>query len=164
MSAFWDTLQQPEYVHVLLNHLPLTGLFAAWLCLVGALVIRHRGTALVGLLLVSLFALSAWPTYEYGQQGYDRVYSMADRDGDAWLKAHRELAERWIWLYFVTAGLGVAGMVAGWRRPKWLWAATLAVILLALGSMLAGTVIADYGGRVRHGEFRNGPAPSVPDG
>ena len=31
-------LQQPEYVHVLINHLPLTGLFAALLCLIGALI------------------------------------------------------------------------------------------------------------------------------
>ena len=35
-------LQQPEYVHVLINHLPLTGLFAALLCLIGALITRKR--------------------------------------------------------------------------------------------------------------------------
>lgn len=164
MSSFLDTLQQPEYVHVLLNHLPLSGLFAAWSCLVAAVVLRSRTTALVGLLLVSLFSLSAWPTYVYGQRGYDRVYAMADRDGDAWLKEHRELAERWIWLYLVTGGLGIAGTVAGWKRPKWLLAAKLAVAILALSSLVAGAVIADHGGRVRHGEFRNGPPPAEPDG
>jgi hypothetical protein len=35
-------LQQPEYVHVLISHLPLTGLFAARLCVIVALKTRNR--------------------------------------------------------------------------------------------------------------------------
>ena len=42
MSIFLKNLQQPEYVHVLLNHLPLTGLFAA------ALASGQRRLALIG--------------------------------------------------------------------------------------------------------------------
>ncbi len=159
MKEFLETLQQPEYVHVLLNHLPLTGLFAAWLCLAAALVTGNRVTALVGLSLVSLFALSAWPTYVYGQRGFDRVLSMADDAGAGWLKQHEELAEDWLWLYMVTAAAGVAGIAASWKWPKVLRGAVVAVLLLAGGSLLAGAVIAENGGKVRHSEFRNGPPP-----
>ena len=147
-------LHQPEYVHVLINHLPLTGLFAALLCLIGALVTRSRAALYLGMALVSLFALSAWPVSEYGEDGYDRVYSMADEAGGAYLKQHKELAERWTWVFYVTAAAGAAGMVAGWKWPKCLWATACAVALLTAGSLAAGTVIADYGGKVRHPEFR----------
>jgi hypothetical protein len=76
-------LQQPEYVHVLINHLPLTGLFVALVGLIGALILRNRAAIYLGMGMVSLFALSAWPVFEYGEGGYDRVYSMADDAGGA---------------------------------------------------------------------------------
>jgi hypothetical protein len=147
-------LQQPEYVHVLINHLPLTGLFAALLCLIGALVTRNRAAIYLGMALVSVFALSVWPVSEYGEDGYDRVYSMADDAGGTYLKQHKELAERWTWVFYVTAAVSAVGMVAGWKWPKCLWATAFAVALLTTGSLCAGAVIADYGGKVRHPEFR----------
>lgn len=155
-----ESLGQPEYVHVLINHLPLTGLFAALLCLIGALVARKRAAILLGMGLVSLFSLSAWPVYVYGEQGYDRVYSMVGEAGDAYLKQHRELAERWVWLFYATGAAGAAGIVAGWKWPKCLGTAAAGLTILAAVSLVAGAVIADYGGKVRHREFRNGPPPN----
>jgi hypothetical protein len=159
VSGFLQGLREPEYVHVLLNHLPLVGLFAALLCLLTGLVSRSRTALFLGLGLVSLFALAAWPVAEYGEQGYDRVLSMADDEGQAYLSRHRELADKWIWLYYVTAGAGALAMVAGWKWPKTLWAASLGIALSCSASLVAGGFIADCGGRVRHREFRHGPPP-----
>jgi hypothetical protein len=157
MNDIVKSLQQPEYVHVLLNHLPLTGLFVALLGLTVGLVLRRRELLFLGLALTSLFALSAWPVSEYGEEGYDRVLSMSDDDGRACLQRHRELAARWVFLYYVTAGAGAITMVAGWKWPKSLWVASLLVALLCAGSLSAGAVIAKWGGRVRHREFRPEP-------
>ena len=156
-------LGQPEYVHVLLNHLPLTGLFAALLCLIGGLIARKRPATFLAMGLVGLFSLSAWPVYVYGEEGYDRVYSMADDDGDTYLDLHKEMAERWIWVFYVTAAASAVGIVAGWKWPKCLWAAAAAAAVLTVVSLSAGTVIAEYGGKVRHPEFRNGPLPASPN-
>ncbi len=160
MESFFKALERPEYVHVLINHLPLTGLVAALLGLGCAWVLGNRAGIFVGLVLVSLFALSAWPVSEYGEAGFDRVLSMADDDGAAYLKHHRDLADRWVWLFYVTAGAGAAAVVAGWKWPKALRLFSVAVTLLALASLLAGAVIAECGGKVRHREFRTGPAPA----
>lgn len=159
MSDFLQELKQPEYVHVLINHLPLTGLFAAILALIGSLIIRSRSAVFLGMVLVGLFALSAWPVYFYGEKGYDRVYAMTGDEGDAYLKRHRELAERWVWLYYVTAAVAAVGIAASCKWPRVQSPAALVLVLLALGSLVAGGVIADYGGRIRHPEFRNGPPP-----
>jgi hypothetical protein len=154
-----DIFQKPEYVHVLINHLPITGLFAALLCLVGALILRKRAAVFLGLVLVTLFAASAWPVYDYGQEGYDRVYSMADAEGDANLERHRALAEKWIWLFYVTAGAGAIAAVIGYRWPKGLTPMAATVAALAVSSLVAGAVIADSGGKVRHPEFRRTCCP-----
>jgi hypothetical protein len=159
MNGWLKMLQQPEYVHVLLNHLPLTGLFAAWLGLVVGLFLRKRELLILGLALTSLFSLSAWPVTEFGEQGYDRVLSMSDDDGRASLERHRDLAARWVFLYYLTAGLGAVAMAVGWKWPKSLWTASLAVALLCVASLSAGAIIARWGGMVRHREFRPDPLP-----
>ncbi len=164
MSPLLRDLQRPECVHVLLNHLPLTGLVAALLGLTGCLALRNRAALSLGMGLVSLFSLSAWPVYVYGEQGYNRVYSMADQEGDAYLDRHKELGERWIWLFYLTAGAGALGMAAGWRWPKCQRALALATAVLAAGSLIAGAVIASAGGKVRHPEFRNRPPPAAHSG
>ncbi len=156
-----EGLRQPEYVHVLINHLPLTGLFVALLGLLGSLALRNRPGVLASMGLVTLLSLSAWPVYVYGEAGYDRVYSMADDDGGAYLSRHKTLAERWIWLFYLTAATGALGVAVGWKRPKCLVAISCATALLAIASLVAGAIIADFGGKVRHPEFRHGPPPAL---
>ena len=159
MASFWTALDQPEYVHVLLNHLPLTGLFVAVLFLAAAVVINRRPALFLGLALVSLMALTAWPVSIFGEHAYDRVLSMSDTAGEAWLKHHAQLAHHWIFVYYLTSFLGMAAMFAGWKRPGILRTASLVVVLMALGALVAGTIIAESGGKIRHREFRYGPPP-----
>ena len=160
MSDFLKALQQPEYVHVLLNHLPLAGLFAALLSLIGALLFRNRVAIFIGLTLVMLFSLSVWPVTAYGEKAYDRVLAMTDDDGAAYLARHRELADRWVFLYYVTAAAAVAAGVTGAKWPRFLPAAGWVTAALVAGSLVAGAVIADCGGKIRHREFRYGPPPA----
>ena len=155
-------LDQPEYVHAITNHLPLIGLLVAMLALIAALVTRDRTATLIGLALVCLFALSAWPVYHYGEEGYDRVLSMADDAGGKFLDHHKALAERWIFLYFVTAGVAGLGFMLAWKWPRTLVYSSLLALVLAAASLAAGMVIAKAGGAVRHREFRFQPPPRAP--
>lgn len=156
-------LSQPEYVHVLLNHFPLIGLLVAVLALAAGLAARNRTAIFIGLALVALMALSAWPVSAYGEAGYDRVLSMADDDGQAFLRYHQMLAERWVFLYYLTAGVAALGFALGWKWPRLLTPISLLAILLAAASLSAGAFIAQAGGAVRHREFRQGPPPAVPE-
>ena len=83
IDSIFRGLRQPEYVHVLLNPLPVYGLLISWIGLVIAVVLKSRRAQVVTLLLVFVSSLSAWPVYEFGEQAYDRVLSMADNDGEA---------------------------------------------------------------------------------
>jgi hypothetical protein len=46
--------------------------------------------------LVMLSAASAWPVYQYGEAGYDRVKAVVDEDGDKWLEEHMRRGEQLI--------------------------------------------------------------------
>jgi hypothetical protein len=155
-------LDQPEYLHVTLNHFPSIGLIVAILVLGIGLAARNRGVTLAGLALVVLLCLSVWPVYHYGEAGYDRVLSMSDEAGGAYLDYHKALAERWVFLYFVTAAVAALGLLSAWRARRWLTLCSTLTLILEIASLVAGMFISEVGGEIRHREFRRGPLPAKP--
>jgi hypothetical protein len=158
-EALLRDLRQPEYIHVLLNPLPVYGLLVGWVGLLIALVLRNRRAQIATLTLVLLSSVSAWPVYEFGQQGYDRVLSMADEDGQAWLDEHEARAEKLIYIFYLLVALSAIAITVPFRWPKSSVPLAVAVILLGAVTLGTGGYIGYAGGRVRHREFRNEPPP-----
>jgi hypothetical protein len=154
-------LHQPEYVHVLLNPLPVYGVFIGWIALIAALLSKSRRALIVALILVFMTSISAWPVFEFGQQGYDRVLAMTDDDGHAWLDQHEERAERVIYVFYSLAALSIAAILVPLRWPKSSNPLAVAVVLLGAAALASGCYIAYAGGKIRHREFRNEPAPPI---
>ena len=154
-------LRQPEYVHVLLNPLPVYGLLVSWIALVAALISRSRRALIVTLLVVFITSISAWPVYEFGQQAYDRVLAMSDDDGHGWLDEHEERAEKVIYIFYTLAALSVAAIIIPLRWPKSAVPLAITVVLLGALALGCGCYIAYAGGKVRHREFRSEPAPPI---
>ena len=152
-------LRQPEYIHLLINPLPIYGLLMGWIGLVIALSLKSRHAQVATLTLVLITSASAWPAYEFGEQAYDRVLSMADEDGKAWLDAHQDRAEDLIWIFYALAGLSAIAIAAPIKWPKSSTPLVIAVICLGAATLGAGGYIAYAGGKIRHREFRNEPPP-----
>lgn len=152
--------RQPEYLHVLLNPLPVYGLAIGLIGLIAALILRSRAAQIVTLFLVLVSAGSAWPVYQFGEQGYDRVLSMSDDDGHAWLDEHQHRAEQLIPLFYALAVLAAAAVFAPMKWPR--TSAPLGILVTLLGVLVLGLggYIAYAGGKIRHKEFRTGPPPT----
>ena len=157
--ALLRDLRQPEYIHVLLNPLPVYGLLTCLIGLVIALILKSRRAQIATLALVLISSASAWPVYEFGQQGYDRVLSMADEDGQAWLDEHKERGEDLIWIFYALAALSAIAIAAPIKWTKSSIPLAVAVIVLGAVALGSGVYIAYAGGRVRHREFRNESPP-----
>jgi len=161
MDGFLRGLRQPEYVHVLLNPLPVYGLLVSWIGLIAALISKSRRAHIVTLILVFITSISAWPVYEFGEQGYDRVLSMTDDDGHAWLDEHQERGQKLIYLFYLVSALSVAAIIIPLRWPKSSIPLAVAVVLFGAIALGSGCYIAYAGGKIRHREFRNQPAPPI---
>ena len=159
MDSILHGLRQPEYVHVLLNPVPVYGLLVSWIGLIIAFFLKSRRAQIATLALVFMCALSAWPVYEFGQQAYDRVLSMTDEDGERWLDEHQHRGEDLIWVFYALAVLSAAAIALPIKWPK--SSAPLLITVLVLGAVTlgAGGYIAYAGGKIRHREFRNEPPP-----
>ena len=161
MDGFLRGLRQPEYVHVLLNPLPVYGLFVSWIALIAALISKSRRAHIVTLILIFVTSISAWPVYEFGEEGYDRVLAMTDDDGHAWLDEHQARGQKLIYVFYALAVLSAAAIVVPLRWPKSSVPLALVVVLLGAAALGSGCYIAYAGGKIRHREFRNEPAPPI---
>jgi disulfide bond formation protein DsbB len=152
--------RQPEYIHVLINPIPVYGLGLGLIGLIVALFLHSRPAKIATLAIVLISAGSAWPVYEFGEQGYDRVLSMSDEDGRAWLNEHQARAERLIFCFYIVAALSLVAIIAPMKWPR--SSVLLAMIVLVCGAACLGLggYIAYAGGKIRHREFRNEPPPA----
>ena len=159
IDGFLRGLRQPEYVHVLLNPLPVYGLLVSWIALIAALISKSRRAHIVALILVFITSISAWPVYEFGEEGYDRVLTMTDDDGHAWLDEHQARGQKLIYVFYALAILSAAAIVVPLRWPKSSVPLALAVVVLGATALGSGFYIAHAGGKIRHRECRNEPPP-----
>lgn len=161
MNQFFQHLSDPEYVHVLINPIPVYGLAIGVLTLVIGLFFRVRGALVPALIAIAFSGLMAWPVYDYGEKSYDRVYSMVNTEGDAWLNTHMHRAEKLIYVFYALAALAIAAVLLPTKWPKLGTSLAIATLLLSLITLGLGGWIAYAGGKIRHPEFRspNEPAP-----
>ena len=159
IDAILRDFRQPEYIHVLINPLPIYGLAMGLLGLIVAFFLRSRRAQIVTLIVVLVSAASAWPVYEFGEQAYDRVLTMADEPGQAWLDEHRDRGEDCIWFFYGLAVLSTVALVAPRKWPSSATPLVASVILLGAVTLGFGGYIAYAGGKIRHREFRNVPPP-----
>lgn len=166
-QTFWELvrshLRQPEYLHVLVNPLPVYGLALGALALVIAMLQRSRAAQVTALALIFLSAISAWPTIHYGEKSYDTIESLSEKPGYQWLDAHAQRGKRAEPAFYILAALAAVALSLPRKLPStavWLNAITLAG---ALAVLALGIWVAYAGGQVRHREFRYGRPPE-PEG
>jgi hypothetical protein len=162
MSAFFHALNQPEYVHALLNPLPVYGLALGLIALLVALFLKNRSAQIPALIIIFIAAASAWPVAYFGHEGYDPVLSMSDETGGAWLKVHEHRADILVWFDYALALLALIAIFLPRKFPKAQISLAILIVILAFVCLAGGGYAAYAGGKIRHREFRNEPPPPMP--
>lgn len=152
-------MSNPLYLHALLNRLPEMGLGIGLLELLGGLIFRSRGICRGSLIVIFLCAASAGPVLWTGQKGYNAIYFSIEPSDRAWLDAHMHYAEKWAIGFYLLAVVALAAWISSlwWSRVESYL--TWSALLLGAGMFIAAGYISYLGGRIRHEEFREGPAP-----
>ena len=151
--------QPPEYVHVLLNPLPVYGLAVGVLALGAALLARSKPAQAIALAIIVVSSASDWLVTHYGENAYARIRQQSDEAGQRWLDEHMERAHKLVYVFYATALLGIAAMVSQRKFPKAATPLTVITLVLGAASLAAGGWISKAGGQIRHPEFRTQSAP-----
>jgi hypothetical protein len=155
-----DILKKPEYIHVLLNHLPIYGTMLGTLALAISLVLRSRAAQITALILTLVAGVSSYPVFVTGQRAYKTIRGVSDDAGADWLDEHMDRAEKTIGAFYFLALLALAGLLVPIKWSK--SAVPLAALTLVVAILCSGIAIyiAQPGGRIRHPEFRPSETPT----
>ena len=107
-----DLLKKPEYIHVVLNHLPIYGTILGALALAISLILRSRASQITALTLTLIAGGSAYPVFVSGQRAYKTIRGLSDDAGADWLDEHMDRAEKTIGAFYLMAALAAAGLLA----------------------------------------------------
>lgn len=152
-------LQQPEYLHTLLNPVPIYGLALGLLGLAITLLLRSRPAQIATLSIILVSSAIALPVYLLGHAAEDRMEGIVDDAGREWLEVHEERAERVIYAFHVLAVLAAAALVAPRWWPRSATPLALGVFAVTIVTLGLGGFVAEAGGKIRHPEFRTAPLP-----
>jgi len=155
-----ELLKKPEYIHVVLNHLPIYGTIFGALALAISLILRSRAAQITALILTLIAGASAYPVFVTGQRAYKTIRGVSDDDGADLLDEHMDRAEKTIGAFYLLAALAIAGLLVPIKWPK--SAVPIAALTLVIAILCSGIAvyIAQPGGRVRHPEFRPSETPT----
>lgn len=160
MSEVWYALfEDPAYRHVLLNHLPITGLAVAACALAFGIFEDRWQSIVVGLALCLVTSGSAVFVMQTGDAAYPQLFDQLDGHGQGWLDHHVFLAERLGRLLPANALLAGLAVAVGQRRMAWRRPLGIGVLATTLAALVAGAVVAEAGGKIRHAEFRTSEPP-----
>jgi hypothetical protein len=162
--SFWqailDHLKEPEYIHVLLNPLPIYGIPLGALALAIAMALRSRRAQITGLIILLIGAGSTIPVIHYGDAGYDVIESeMSSDQADAWLDAHGQRALTAARYFDALIALTLIALLVPWRWPKSALPLNSLTLLLAIVDCGFAAWIGYAGGQAMHKEFRTGMPP-----
>ena len=155
-----DLLRKPEYIHVVLNHLPIYGTILGALALAISLILRSRAAQVTALIITLIAGASAYPVFVTGQRAYKAIRGMADDAGADVLDEHMDRAEKTIGVFYFLAALAIAGLLVPIKWPKSAVPLTALTLIVAIFCSGIAVYIAQPGGRVRHPEFRPNETPT----
>lgn len=153
--------QPPEYLHVLLHPVLIVGLALALVALAAGWATRSKPAQVIALALVLACSATAWPVLGLGQNAYNRIRPQADEVGQSWAREHMRRAETFVYVFYATALLAGAGLLAHRKWPKAVKPITLAVLVSGAASLGTGGWISKAGGQIRHPEFRQSSPPTT---
>ena len=147
------------HLHLLLNHVPVVGIFFAVLFLAVALMRRYGGLAkpsFAFLALIGAVSVAVFLTGEPAQEAIEKLPGFSERLIDR----HEDAALLATIVTGLLGALALAALFVFRRRalPRWLTMLGL-VSTLAASAMMAYT--ANLGGQIRHSEIRAGAAAPV---
>ena len=155
VPSFW----QPEHLHVMLNHLPVTlSLLIAPILIAGFIAKRHSVLA-VAFSLGLLAGVTTPFVMQTGERAYDRfnaghIQPPLDDRGDIAMEMHEEMAEKAAPFLYLTGVACLAGLIFLRLRPEWVRGCSYVVLLISLAASVLTVRSAVLGGYIRHPEFR----------
>jgi len=142
------------HLHLLLNHIPIVGLFISFLVLIVGFILKNQTIKRTALALVIFSSLASIPAFYSGENAEDVIENLPSTS-ETLLHNHEQSAKLFFKIMLITGGLALIVLVVDltdkiWSKPLYLPLIIGMVFCIYLAKD-AGT----SGGEIRHPEISN---------
>ncbi len=132
LTTLWQSICDPEYLHLLLEPLPLFGLGVGLVFLMLSFVFAEPKTRLLALGVICVSCASVWPYLELRDKATPRILATRSPEFAPLIQEQTQRRKDWAWPYYVMALLGAAALLSS-RSPK---GRPLLVVIVVFGGLL----------------------------
>jgi hypothetical protein len=112
LTYLWTSVRDPEYLHLLLESLPLYGLGIGLLFLIVAQLTGEGKSRMFALLVITLSCASVWPYQALREEATPRILATRDPSLGPLIREQTERRNRYNWAYYTLAAAGAVTLVA----------------------------------------------------
>ena len=100
LTTLWQSIRDPEYLHLLIEPLPLYGLGLGLMFFIVAFVVGERRCRLVALALVCVSCASVWPYTDLRAKATPRIIATRPPEYASVIREQTQRRVDWNWPYY----------------------------------------------------------------
>lgn len=141
------------YLHLVINHFPIIGVFIGTILLIAGLVFNNQGVKISGLGTVVFAALMAGVAYMTGDPAEKAVEGLTDV-AKSLVSRHEDIATVGMYLLIPAGLMAALTLYSIWKKERSVRFLIIIALILSLFSSGAMVYVGRTGGQIRHSEFR----------
>ena len=139
--------------HLLLNHFPIVGTFAAVLVLAGGIIFKNKSVKIAGLVLFVIMGIITLPAYFTGEDAEHALKQVVPTLSEELVHEHEEAGEFSLISMMITGGLSLIALFMIWKQRNFAKYLTIIVLISGLWATSVGFRTGYLGGKIRHTEI-----------
>lgn len=117
LTTLWQSIRDPEYLHLLLEPLPLYGLGLGLVMFIVAFVFGEKKSRLLALALICVSCASVWPYTDLREKATPRIIATRPPEYAQVIREQTRRRDEWSWPYYAMTVLTVIALATG-HSPK----------------------------------------------
>ena len=151
----------PFHAHLLVNHLPIVGIYLSILVLVAGLVLKNTTIKHVALCLIIVSGLGAFAAHLTGEGAEESSEIRSDFSHEL-IEKHEHASEPFVQIMAVLTIISIITLFFSLKKKSWSQYLIILITVTSFAAAYFAQQAGTSGGEIRHPEISDGAATSIP--
>jgi hypothetical protein len=113
LTILWQSIRDPEYLHLLIEPMPLYGLGVGLIFFIMSIAFGERRSRLLALCLICVSCASVWPYTDLREKATPRILATRPPEYAAMIRQQTQLRQDYAWPYHLMAVVSLLTLFFG---------------------------------------------------
>jgi uncharacterized membrane protein len=151
----------PFHLHLLVNHLPIVGIYLSILVLLAGLVLKNQTIKHVALCLIIISGIGAFAAHVTGERAEESSELRGDFSHDL-IEKHEHASEPFFQIMLALTLVSIVALIFSLKKKQWSNYLIILIAFISFGAAYFAQQAGTSGGAIRHPEISDGSATAIP--